>query len=545
MPIFRGAEHSDSAFARTARPVLEAAASRMQAEAVSLILTDPEGVVLFRWCGDPTLTGKLDGVHLAPGFVYSEAGVGTNGIGTALETRSAFLVDGPEHFCEELNRFACAGAPVVHPLHGTVLGVVDITGRAGKGTPLMLSHAQLIADQIQEEILRISASSEIALLRDYLSACQHSGGSVMALGEDLVMLNRRAQESFDVDDRAALISCTADAAGSQRPLTIVGDLPSGIQTRIDYRPTFVGEALVGGIYRIAPTRLRAPGAATVAERVRVPGVVGKSTTMQRALSSAMASARRREPLLLVGEPGVGKTQVAAAVHRASHIGQRLITLSGDEAGPQASPDQVAEWLDLLGRELDEPGATVLVRRLDRLGEDALAGMADLLLDRSAAEGGAWLVATLAADHDRPQIEAQLLPHFARVVVVPPLRHRIADLDDLVPLLLARLTHAEVTVSPAAMSHLKRMPWPGNVEQVRVMLRDIVRIRRAGSIQVSDLPGEFRATTRRQLSPLEAMERDAIASALDGHGGNKEAAAASLGMSRATIYRRIKEYGITS
>ena len=63
------------------------------------------------------------------------------------------------------------------------------------------------------------------------------------------------------------------------------------------------------------------------------------------------------------------------------------------------------------------------------------------------------------------------------------------------------------------------------------------------MELRDLPPECRATTRRVLTPLEAIECDAIVDALLDTDGNKAEAARLLGMSRATIYRKIREYGI--
>lgn len=93
--------------------------------------------------------------------------------------------------------------------------------------------------------------------------------------------------------------------------------------------------------------------------------------------------------------------------------------------------------------------------------------------------------------------------------------------------------------------LMRLSWPGNAEQVLQMLRQVVKHRRTGQIQPEDLPPEARAVGRRRLSPLERIERDAIVESLVDAHGNKAKAARSLEMSRATIYRKIHDYGIVS
>lgn len=94
-----------------------------------------------------------------------------------------------------------------------------------------------------------------------------------------------------------------------------------------------------------------------------------------------------------------------------------------------------------------------------------------------------------------------------------------------------------------MRQLAKLPWPGNIAQLRHVLTETVRRQRSGVIGVDKLPAECRSVTRRKLTPLEAMERDAIVRSLLENDGNKADAAAALGMSRATIYRKIKDFGI--
>jgi sigma-54 dependent transcriptional regulator, acetoin dehydrogenase operon transcriptional activator AcoR len=132
------------------------------------------------------------------------------------------------------------------------------------------------------------------------------------------------------------------------------------------------------------------------------------------------------------------------------------------------------------------------------------------------------------------------------VELPPLRHHIEDLHQLVPFFLAKLNHHDPPAcSPEAMQLLLRSSWLGNTEQLWQVLRQVVHHKRSGTIHPGDLPPECRTVSRRLLSPLESMERDAIVQALLDHHGNKASTARSLGMSRATIYRKMEhhQYGI--
>ena len=156
---------------------------------------------------------------------------------------------------------------------------------------------------------------------------------------------------------------------------------------------------------------------------------------------------------------------------------------------------------------------------------------------------------VAATLDRGAARADLtslLRLFPGTVVVPPLRHHSEDLRDLVPFFLGKLSQqGRVTCSPAATQLLLRHAWPGNATQLWTVLKQVVRRRRVGQIMPEDLPPECWTVSRRMLSPLESIERDAIVQSLLDHSGNKIRAARALGMSRATIYRRIHEYGIVT
>src|SRR3712207_1872882 len=157
----------------------------------------------------------------------------------------------------------------------------------------------------------------------------------------------------------------------------------------------------------------------------------------------------------------------------------------------------------------------------------------------------WVVATRG--HQPPDDDgdlARLLRCFPRSLHIPPLRHHIEDLRELVPFMISRLTKGgSLSCSAEAMRVLMRNRWAGNIAQLYQTMCKVVANRRTGVITVADLPPECQASTRRVLTPLESIECDVIVQALLSVDGNKVRAAQQLGMSRATIYRKIREYGI--
>jgi len=156
----------------------------------------------------------------------------------------------------------------------------------------------------------------------------------------------------------------------------------------------------------------------------------------------------------------------------------------------------------------------------------------------------WIALTVTGDDEEAADLADLLALFPLTVEVPPLRHHIEDVRDLVPHFLNQMSHGELTCSPESMQQLMRSSWPGNTAELCHILKQVVlRRRRTGVITPADLPARVQSTSRRSLSQLEALERDAIVRSLITNDGHKGRAAKSLGMSRATIYRKIHDYGI--
>src|SRR6202012_3082040 len=160
----------------------------------------------IRLTGDHDLERHLDGIMLAPGFSYAEDRVGTNGIGTALESGGPTHVFGHEHYAERLEGMACAGVPLPDRVAGKTIGVIDLTCWRRDADPLMLSLVRSTADQINQSLAETSNGRDLRLLQEYTRGCRHTGGIVMALGNDVVMLNDHARQALSPADQASLIS---------------------------------------------------------------------------------------------------------------------------------------------------------------------------------------------------------------------------------------------------------------------------------------------------------------------------------------------------
>jgi transcriptional regulator of acetoin/glycerol metabolism len=271
----------------------------------------------------------------------------------------------------------------------------------------------------------------------------------------------------------------------------------------------------------------------------LPGLVGSGVLWLRACRETEALYDAEDWMTLEGESGVGKLALARAVHQRRNPAAPFHVLDAEGAAQ--------DWITKTRSELLDGAGMLVIRHADALSAKQLHALASALQEARAAKRHKELRVAVTLNRKEAKADlTRLLRFFQGTVELPPLRHHIEDLHELVPFFLARLSQqGRLTCSPEAMQLLLRHNWPGNAEQLWQVLKQVVQRRRAGVIMPRDLPPECWTVSRRLLSPLESIERDAIVQSLQDHDGNKVRAAEALGMSRATIYRKIHEYGIVA
>ena len=225
----------DTRLGRSSAPVLRALSERLEGQPVSVVLTDQRGLVLERLTGDRDLERHLDRVLLAPGFSYAEDVVGTNGIGTALEMGGPAHVFGHEHYAEDLEELACAGVPIHDPVSGRLVGAIDLTCWRRDSGSLLLTVAKTTAEQIREALTADSDASQMRVFQEYLRASRHGHGIVLAVHDDMLMINERGRSSLEPADQTAVLAHAAEARSSRQDRTVAVDLPSGQRARLDCR----------------------------------------------------------------------------------------------------------------------------------------------------------------------------------------------------------------------------------------------------------------------------------------------------------------------
>ncbi|WP_229821269.1 MULTISPECIES: helix-turn-helix domain-containing protein [Streptomyces] len=310
-------------------------------------------------------------------------------------------------------------------------------------------------------------------------------------------------------------------------------LPDGAGTArltpVRHRGAVVGVVAVLG-------RAHSPGP-SAGRAVRTPAasavnLAGRSVPWLLASARAAELTRAGGPLLLTGERGTGKTSLARELLTAREDTDLLVVDAARNSG-----DALTAWA---GAPADD--RVLLLRHAERLAQSDVAVLNSLLGARPDAP---LLVTYTPGAVPGPCLRRLLDMLAARSVTLPALRERPDDIKDLLARLAPRPAPGEppLTWTLDALRALEQYPWPGNVTELAHLVGALARQRRAaGPVRRAELPDPVREGSGvRRMSAMESAERTAILEALRRHGGNKARAAASLGIARATLYRKLRGY----
>ena len=532
-----------SKLVRAAAPVIRRVHEDVEGSPISVILTDSRGKVLIRLCGEHFLESSLDAVLLAPGFSYAERYVGTNGIGTALEARQTSLVRGREHFNEALQAYACVGVPLRDPVTSRVLGALDVTTWADLANPALTALVRQAGSVIEEGLLEVSGRGAKALLQEYLHAARDRDSRVLGISGDAVLAGpavTRLLGGMPAEDLWPIaVGALAGRSRAKVPLL----LPSGEQADLHLKSVTRDGALVGAVIEIDPASMsgasRAGGSSSATPHV--PGLAGLSPTVQTTGAALLHAAKARRTAAIVGETGVGKLAIVRTVAAYQLSGRSLVIV--DVA--QEHPD-IAGLIALVAAAVAD-GSPTLVRRGELLPDGAVTALLSRATPSSGVTGRlGWLTFSLRRSEGGASVaEAELREAGVAVVSVAPLRTRSQDLELIVPAMVRK--HAggrNVVPTPPLISRLTREPWPENLAEVDALIRDMVHAMHDGNeLDIGHLPPDRRGGLRRKLTAMEWMTRDAVLDALRVNHGDKARAAETLGISRASIYRKIRAFDI--
>jgi transcriptional regulator of acetoin/glycerol metabolism len=508
---------------RAAAPILDRFAEQLADTNVSLVLADRNARVVGRWAADRKALSRLSRVSIEEGFVLAEDLAGTNGIGTVLEAMVPVTIFGAEHYSEPLQRLVCVGVPIRHPLTRRIEGVVDLSCPTNEASNLMMPTLLELSSQIERELSARSSLRERVVFDAFLARSRITSAALVGLAEQFMVTSAAAADLLESRDQRLLWEQTK-LGGSGRMRV---ELASGMVVSARRDEIVMGSTLAGALLEFSTEPKRPTKGFTRSPAPLTPHHPDQESGVDKSAGL----------LTIMGESGSGKSARAQQVHETMRPDEPLsIHPSGLALVEGATP-----WLRRLQARLSDVRGTVVISDVEVLDDALSQSVSDLLAARPGIDP--LVIVTRSTDRGHALTGLQQgLGH--PIEQVPPLRQRRDELSDLAYDIL-RATGMTSRVGNRAMAALINYSWPGNLPQLRQVLLDAARLADGGAIGIEHLSEEVRATGRgrRQLTRIEAREREVIVDALREHDGNRVKAATALGLSRSTLYRRLRFYGL--
>ena len=548
----------------------------------SILLTDSEGVVL-KYVGDPIFTNAAASTGLQAGAIWHEQFQGTNGIGTCLVEQRPLVIHQDDHFFDKNTRLTCSAAPIFDPA-GRISAVLDASSESRMAQQHTMVLVNMSAQLIENRLFLYE------MLDHYLLRFHSRPEFVNTLGEGAVAFDPAGR--ILAANRSALFQLNHDQ--SERIIgLLLGDVFNlRLDTALEYahapmtQPIPLHDTRQGRRFFVTLQ----PPASTPVPRLPVPrarrgsnptphqameGLHWGDTRMKHNIEQARKLLEKDLPFMLLGETGAGKDVFARAVHLSSTRHQKPFIAVNCASLPETLIESElfgyrpgaftgASRDGSRGKIVQADGGTLF---LDEIGDMPLALQARLLRVLEEREvvplGGETPVKVdihvICATHQ--DLQQQVADGrfredlFYRLhgisLTIPPLRER-QDRGKLIQHLLE--TEAEgsgvVTMEPEALAVLEAYPWPGNIRQLRSVLRTLIGLCDDGIIRVGSLPDytlAARPETASQAAdlsnPLTLAERETILRELEASHWNVSQVASKLNVSRNTLYRKMKRCGI--
>ncbi len=305
---------------------------------------------------------------------------------------------------------------------------------------------------------------------------------------------------------------------------------------------------------------------------------GKDSCIMNCRSSAMAScandavlaARHDSPVLIMGETGTGKSILARWLHdnspRASgpFVSVNCSSLKGEILGSELFGHARGAFTGAIkDREGLVEFADCGTLFLDEIGDMSLAVQAELLNvieqkafrrvgeSRTRTSDFRLISATnrdIFEDIRAARFRQDLYYRISTLTItMPPLRERIEDLPLIISEISAELGLPQQAISPGALTIFQRYAWPGNIRELRNIMERAAMFKRidvsAELVRLQNPSANNETANSNKPAKPVALSRQTLIAALKNNGGNREATASSLGISRTTLYRRMKSLGL--
>jgi len=558
----------------------------------SIILTDRDGVLLDYY-GDLSFRNAAFRTGLVLGAVWSEEHGGTNGMGTCLFERAPLIIHRDQHFFSRNTGLTCCAAPIFD-YRGELVAVLDASGESDRAQQHTLVLVNMSAQMIENRLF-------LNRFRDGFVVRFHSRPELVGTwSEGIIAMD--ASGAIAALDRNALFQLgfkgAAELVGAPLERLFNISLPAlvGRSQKKSFHPLPIYETRHGGRFFAvaqAPQSKRALAnkqRPEPADEERALPEAGRSVldeldlgdpVLARNIQAAKRLESRDIPILLLGESGTGKEFFARAVHSASeradkpfiavNCGSLPETLMQGELFGRAGAISASSSEDERGRIVQANGGTLFLDDIGDLPLELQGQLLHVLEEREVLPRGSQMpvkvdIRLISAARiglqekiRRGEFREDLFYRLQSLVLtLPALRDR-RDKQALIRHIFSQESAATpaVSVSEDLVDALCAYSWPGNIRQLRNVLRGMIALRTGERLDRSSLPADYGigqpvsetelsaepSAETQSLNPLEKAERTALLREIDLHHGNISRVAQKLGIGRNTLYRKMRRLDI--
>ncbi|PZP82168.1 MAG: sigma-54-dependent Fis family transcriptional regulator [Ectopseudomonas oleovorans] len=533
-----------------------------------IMLADEQGRLLQSW-GDQRFIEPRQAAGFVAGASWLERYTGTNAIGTALSCGQAVHIQHDEHFLKA-NRFMTGSASPIFDEQRRMIAVLDVSSDSYLPPAHTLGMVKMMSQSVENRLILKLFADQYHLLsfNTSLDNLDSPWAGLVVFDEQghVVSANRRADNLLGQPLTYGAIEQLFDV-----PLQQLLNQPDGQPFSLRTSSHFRFHARVRRPARPAPIQprdFRPQATQSTPQEPQLHTLSAGDARMDKAVRQAERLLEKDIPILVQGETGAGKEVFVKALHQASsRASQPFIAVNC-----AAIPAELVES-ELFGYEkgaftgASQKGHIGLIRKahkgtlfLDEIGDMPLRVQARLLRvlqERCVQPLGSselhpvdvrLVSATnrpLRQDVDSGQFRADLYYRISGLnLELPPLRER-SDKQALFQKLWEQ--HREpgqhAGISREVLELFQHHPWPGNLRQLSSVLRVALAMADDQPIRAEHLPDDFFLDLPTDTTLQAHPEPDDLASQYQACGGNISYLARNLGLSRNTLYKRLRELGV--
>ena len=570
-----------------------------------VLITDARGDVV-RLYGRSAAIEELRRIGITENVSLSEQTVGTNAFGTCIYTRKPVYIHGEEHYQDALSPYTSYAAPI-YDERSEIAAVIGVLAVRQKPDATLLNLVAQTASSISKECQVYHLKRDFQNLQTNVDRLINTFNfGVVLLDQDarIVKANSIARYFLLMYEYELIGQPITDFISPQDIDFSLLENDIYDQTICVHSGEYKTFQFTVSVYLTTTTdgqrnyilvsrkpanrQDRAAGAASTAAKWHFNDIVGTSRSMMEAVNLAKIASKTSCTVLITGESGVGKELFAQSIHNASSCANGPFIAVNCGAIPKGLAESElfgyengaftgAKKTGMPGKFELANGGTIFLDEIGDMSPELQICLLRFLQEQEVTRIGGKTpvkvsVRVIAATNknleDAINNSAFRMDLYYRLNIfnihVPPLRERAQDVGNLAHYLLQKhkLSSQQpfLGFTPEALNAMQHYSWPGNVRELENVVERAVIIGQNERIRLDDLPEQIRAcyqpegieaAERRVMRPqpedspmtMEQTEREVILRALRDAQGNVTRAAALIGISRRTLYRKLEKYQI--